>query len=213
MPIVAERRGLFGRLEGEGPPPNLYYDRNFEMEAVKILPGEFYATGRDMVLVTVLGSCVTACVRDPLSGIGGINHFMLPENGDEQERECAPSARYGVHAMEMLLNELVKLGARRNALEAKVFGGGNVMPGMQQANVGARNAEFVLDFVEREGIPLLAADLLDDYPRKVYYFPRTGRALVRKLRTVKNDTIAVRERDYRQRLSITPVAGQVELFS
>jgi chemotaxis protein CheD len=212
MQYAKDPRSVGGHFDAEGPPPNLYYDRNFDMEAAKILPGEFYVSSRDMVLVTVLGSCVAACIRDPISGIGGMNHFMLPENGEEQFSICTPSARYGVHAMEMLLNQLAKLGARRSSLEAKVFGGGSVMASMTQTNVGSRNAQFVLDFIERERIPLAAADLLESHPRKVYFFPRTGKVLVKKLHTLANDTIFEREAEYQRRLTQKPVAGQVELF-
>lgn len=193
--------------------PNLYYDRHFDAEAAKILPGEYYVSTRDMVLVTVLGSCVAACIRDRANGVGGMNHFMLPENGDEASGGlCAPSARYGIHAMEMLLNQLAKRGARRSFLEAKVFGGGNVMRSMTQSNVGPRNAEFVLEFLQRERIPVAASDLLDDCPRKVYFFPRSGRVMVKKLRSLHNDTIAQRESDYRKQLAQAKVAGDVELF-
>ncbi|HKO86883.1 MAG TPA: chemoreceptor glutamine deamidase CheD [Burkholderiales bacterium] len=212
MSVNKEAYSAGGQFDAEGPPPNLYYDRYFGMEAAKILPGEFYVSSRDMVLVTVLGSCVGACIRDPISGIGGMNHFMLPINGEEQFSMCAPSARYGVHAMEMLLNQLTKLGARRGNLEAKVFGGGNVMTAMTRTQIGPRNAEFVLDFLERERIPLAAADLLEDYPRKIYYFPRTGKVLMKKLHVLANNTIFQREEEYQRRLAQKPVEGHVELF-
>jgi chemotaxis protein CheD len=115
--------------------------------------------------------------------------------------------------MEILVNELLKLGARRSYLEAKVFGGGNVMVGLTQANVGERNATFVLEYLHTEGIALAAQDLLDLYPRKVYFFPHTGRVVVRKLRSLHNDTILQREIDYRVRLRTTHVEGDIELFS
>lgn len=194
------------------PAPNVYFDPRFGVQAAKILPGEFYVSAHNMVLVTVLGSCVAACIRDTVSGVGGMNHFMLPQNADEQNCPCTPSARYGTHAMEMLLNELIKRGARRERLEAKVFGGGAVVPGMQATRVGARNADFVLDYVTRERIPLAAADLCDDYPRKVYFFPRNGRVLVRKLRTLHNETILNREAAYVRQLAATRVEGSIELF-
>lgn len=123
--------------------PNLDYDRNFQIEAAKIQLGEYYVTGRDMMLVTVLGSCVPACLRDPRAGIGGMNHFMLPEGGDPHN-PLSSSARYGGYAMEVLLNQLLKLGASRTHIEAKVFGGGAVMRGFTVNNVGERKAEFVL---------------------------------------------------------------------
>ena len=105
--------------------PNLYFDRYFNVEAAKILPGEYFVTGRDMVLVTVLGSCVAACIRDRISGIGGMNHFMLPDSGGDRSNPLVgASMRYGSYAMEILINQLIKLGASRASLEAKVFGGG-----------------------------------------------------------------------------------------
>ncbi|MES2771850.1 MAG: chemoreceptor glutamine deamidase CheD [Pseudomonadota bacterium] len=190
---------------------NLYYDRHFESQAAKILPGEYYVTRRNMVLVTVLGSCVTACIRDSDSGIGGINHFMLPE--EQNGNVASTSARYGTYAMEVLINHLQKLGARRNRLEAKVFGGGAVMESLLSSNVGTRNAEFVLNYLKVEKIPVLAKDLLDSCPRKVYYFPDSGRALVRKLHRLHNDTLFTREKEYRSRLVDAKVEGEMELFS
>lgn len=201
----ADEHGLLEHLAS-----NHYFDKRFESRAVKVLPGEYYVTQRNMVLVTVLGSCVTACIRDADSGIGGMNHFMLPE-----EAGCgviSSSARYGTFAMEVLINHLQKLGARRNRLEAKVFGGGAVLESLLSSNVGTRNAEFVLNFLKTEKIPIVAKDLLDSYPRKVYFFPRTGRVMVRKLHRVHNDTLFNREKAYRSRLAETKVDGDIELF-
>ncbi len=193
--------------------PNHYFDRNFDMQAAKILPGEYYTTGRDMLLVTVLGSCVAACVRDRVSGIGGMNHFMLPDSGQDQANPLSTSARYGTYAMEILLNQLLKMGAKRANLEAKVFGGGNVLRGFVVANVGERNAKFVLDFLEMEKIKVVAQDMLDIYPRKVYFFPKTGKVLVKKLRRVHNDTIVEREKEYSTRLQYSKMEGDVEFFT
>jgi chemotaxis protein CheD len=192
--------------------PNHYYDRNFDTEAAKILPGEYYATARDMLLVTVLGSCVAACVRDPSSGIGGMNHFMLPEGGDPHNPLSA-SARYGGYAMEMLINQLVKLGANRGRLEAKVFGGAAVLRGFTTVNVGEANSEFVIDYLRTERIRVVAQDLLGPHPRKVYYFPASGRVMVKKLKTVHNNTILLREQEYDSRLRSEQIAGEVELFT
>ncbi|MHB9102233.1 MAG: chemoreceptor glutamine deamidase CheD [Sulfuricella sp.] len=192
--------------------PNLYYDRHFETEAAKIMPGEYYVTTRDMLVVTVLGSCVSACLRDKTDGIGGMNHFMLPHRDNDPRNPVSTSARYGTYAMEMLINDLIKLGAKRSNFEAKVFGGGNVLRGFTVANVGARNADFVLDFLHTEKIKIVAEDLLDIYPRKVYYFPKTGRALIKKLKGVHNNTIVEREKDYESRLDYARMAGDVELF-
>lgn len=195
----------------EGLATNLYHDRNFDAHAAKILPGEYYVTTRDMLLVTVLGSCVAACIRDSENGIGGMNHFMLPDEGSKDI--VSNSARYGTYAMEVLINHLLKSGARRNRLEAKVFGGGAVLESLSSSNVGTRNAEFVLKFLQTEKIPVVAKDLLDSYPRKVYYFPKAGRVLVRKLHRVHNDTLFNREKEYRSRLEHSKVEGDIELFT
>lgn len=192
--------------------PNLYFDRQHNIEAAKIMPGEFYATARDMLLVTVLGSCVCACIRDKTTGIGGMNHFLLPDSAQDEGNPLSESARYGTYAMEILINQLMKMGARKSNLEAKVFGGAAVLRGFTVGNVGQRNAEFVLHFLETERIPILAQDLLDIYPRKVYYFPNSGLVRVKKLKQVHNNTIINREAEYNSRLHFSKVEGDVELF-
>ncbi len=191
--------------------PNLYFDRNFNIDAVKILPGEYYATTRPMLVVTVLGSCVSACVRDRVNGIGGMNHFMLPRANEIGEPINA-SARYGTYAMELLINQVLKLGGRRQNLEAKVFGGGSVLRGFSISNVGERNAHFVRMYLHAEDIPIVAEDLLDIYPRKVYFFPESGRVLIKRLRALHNDTIMRREQEYSSRLATEKVSGDVDLF-
>lgn len=190
---------------------NVYYDRTFDCDAAKILPGEYYFTGKDMLIVTVLGSCVAACIRDRVSGLGGMNHFMLPDGG-EGDTLVSASMRYGTYAMEVLINQLLKAGARRENMEAKVFGGGAVLRGFTAINVGERNAEFVLKYLRAEKMRITAEDLNDIYPRKVYFFPRTGKVLVKKLMQVHNDTLVKREQDYASRLKTNSVGGDVELF-
>lgn len=192
---------------------NFYFDKSFNNQAVKLLPGEYYVTDKDLLLVTVLGSCVAACIRDSYSGIGGMNHFMLPDGGGDAGSPLNASARYGTYAMEILINQLLKLGARRGNLEAKVFGGGNVLDGLTVANVGQRNADFVLKFLQTEKIKVVAQDLVDIFPRKVYFFPKSSKVMVKKLRNIHNTTISQREKDYRQRLHKVDSGGDVELFS
>lgn len=193
--------------------PNLYFDRTFGMPAAKILPGEYYVTRRNMLLVTTLGSCVSACIRDKTNGIGGMNHFMLPENTNAQSGWGVLSTRYGAYAMEVLINQLIQLGAKRGNLEAKLFGGGAVIKNMSITNVGERNAQFGLDYLKNEGIAVVAKDLLDVYPRKVYFFPATGKVLLKKLRNMHNETIVQRESEYRARLLKSKVEGDIELFT
>ncbi len=193
---------------------NVYYDRTFDCDAAKILPGEYYYTSKDMLIVTVLGSCVAACIRDRVSGLGGMNHFMLPDGGGggDVDNPVSASMRYGTYAMEVLINQLLKSGARRENMEAKVFGGGAVLRGFTAINVGERNAEFVLKYLKAEKMRITAEDLNDVYPRKVYFFPRTGKVLVKKLMQVHNDTLAKREQDYASKLKTNNVSGDVELF-
>ena len=185
------------------------------MDVAKILPGEFYVTLLPEVIVTVLGSCIAACIRDPLSGVGGMNHFMLPE-GDASGSWSGSSVvslatRFGNHAMESLINEILKRGARRDRLEVKLFGGGRMITGM--SHVGRWNIEFVHAYVAAEGLRITAEDVDGPYPRKVYYDPQTGSARVRYLRSLANSTIADRERDYRRRLEAdAPAAGSIDLF-
>jgi chemotaxis protein CheD len=199
-------------MENDHVATNVYYDRTFDTQAAKILPGEYYYTAKDMLIVTVLGSCVSACIRDRVSGLGGMNHFMLPDGGADNNSPVSASARYGTFAMEILINSLLKSGARRENLEAKVFGGGAVLKGFTAMNVGERNAAFVQTFLKNERIRIVAEDLNDIYPRKVYFFPRTGKVLVKKLMQTHNDTLAKREIEYASRLKVQPVAGEIELF-
>lgn len=167
-----------------------YFDREFGMAAVKLLPGEYYVTSTDMLLTTVLGSCVSACVHDSAAGIGGMNHFMLPQDADPTARDASAAMRYGAYAMEMLINELFKAGARRERLEAKVFGGGAVLASMTKLNIGDSNADFVLRYLETERVRIVAQDLRGSLPRRINYFPLTGRVAVRKLRR-QEDTLLV----------------------
>lgn len=190
----------------------LYFDRTFDCEAAKISPGEYYYTDKDMVIVTVLGSCVSACIRDSKSGIGGMNHFMLPDGGVDRDSPISESMRYGTYAMEVLINQLIRNGARRENLEAKIFGGGNVLKSFTTTNVGERNATFVKRFLKDEGIRVTGEDLLDIYPRKVYYFPKTGRVLVKKLKELNNFTLVKREEAYASKLQTSDVGGDVDLF-
>lgn len=186
-----------------------YYDTRLASHMVRILPGDFFVTRDDVGLVTTLGSCVSACIRDPQAGIGGINHFMLPES--ELSGSGVVSARYGGYAMEMLINELLKNGARRANLEVKAFGGGNVLPGMVTSDVGGRNAGFVREYLADEGLHLIAHDLGGIQPRKIVYFPRTGRVLVMRLAQAFNRAEIEAERLYQESLR-QPVGGEIELF-
>lgn len=191
----------------------LYFDRTINKEAAKISPGEYYFTDDDMVIVTVLGSCISACIRDTKLGIGGMNHFMLPVSASaDKDSPISESMRYGSYAMEVLINQLIRNGARRDNLEAKIFGGANVIKSFTSSNVGERNAKFVKEFLDNEGIKVVGEDLLDVYPRKVYYFPKTGKVLMKKIKSLNNNTIVEREESYASTLKTNDVGGEVDLF-
>ena len=192
--------------------PNRYFDRHFDQDAVKILPGEYFATRDNTLIVTVLGSCVSVCLSDAKLKIGGMNHFLLPNDSSVNHDILGDSARYGGYAMEILINHMLKLGARRSSLVAKIFGGGNVLRGINATQVGQRNASFIQAYLKTERIAILASDLLENYPRKVYFFPATGKVFVRKLKALHNSTILDRESAYRLRIRNTPIMGDIELF-
>ena len=149
------------------------------------------------------------CLWDRQAHVGGMNHFMLPDNGGTG----ADSGRYGSFAMELLINELLKMGASRLTLEAKVFGGGAVLSGMNSLNVGERNTQFVMDYLKTERIPVVSKDVLDIYPRKVCFFPHSGKAMVKRLAPSNPDAIVAQERAVLHKAPVaTPSSGSVELF-
>ncbi len=189
-----------------------YLDRHFNRQAMKILPGEFYATDQDEVIVTVLGSCVAACLLDPISMVGGMNHFMLPSKQGEADPDRFFAARYGAAAMEYLINNMLHLGAKRDRLVAKAFGGGRVLPGMT-TDIGGQNIDFVRRFLMNEDIPIWTEDLGGIHPRKVYFFPHTGQVLVKRMERTHNDTVITRELNYLQEFNRSTAEGDVELFS
>jgi chemotaxis protein CheD len=185
-----------------------YADHHFQYDAVKVLPGEYFVSNEDLVIMTVLGSCIAACIWDVKSRTGGMNHFMLPD-GDSLDG----SGRYGSYAMELLINEMLKMGARRETMQAKVFGGGAVMAGFTTMNVGERNTKFVLEYLATERIPVVSQDVLDIHPRKVCFFPVTGKALVKRLAHSHPESLAVEERrGNAATVAKSTSGGSVDLF-
>lgn len=214
---------LLNRQASSALPPVLHgfehikrnWDRDHDRWMAKILPGEYYVTCAAEGITTVLGSCISACIRDPVRRIGGMNHFMLPEDTTSGtsswlQPELGLATRYGTFAMETLINDLLKLGARRERLELKLFGGGKILPSM--SDVGARNIEFARGFAKLEGFAISAQDLGEVFPRRVVYFPDTGRVLIKRLRALDSQAIASRERQYLDRIVVDPAESDVELF-
>ena len=183
-----------------------FYDAHFKNDAVKILPGEYFVHDEDMLIMTTLGSCIAACIYDRNAKVGGMNHFMLPDGvGD--------SGRYGSYAMELLINEMMKRGATRMTMEAKVFGGGQVVSGMTTMNVGERNTNFVMDYLKTERIPVVSKDVLDVYPRKVCYLPGSGKAMVKRLAPTNTDALLAQDRAAAQKaVPASTGGGSVDLF-
>ena len=189
-----------------------FFDAASGVWMVKVFPGEFYVTSKaDEMLVTVLGSCVSACIRDPHRGIGGMNHFMLAQGHAGGWGGQAESARFGNFAMEKLINELLKAGCSRDALEIKVFGGGNVIDSRNA--VGTENAQFVLHYLEAEGLRCVARDLGGQLPRRIQYLPATGKVIRRLLGGGETNAVAREETEYASRLKSQTIAGEIELFS
>ncbi len=203
------------RRSGEELPVGAYFhgvkrfrDAKENIDVVKIFSGDWYVTKQHEMLATILGSCVAACIRDPIARVGGMNHFLLP--GDENATGLSDAARYGVFAMESLINGILKAGGRKDRLEIKVFGGGNVIK--SSARIGSKNAAFIRHFLNKEGFTLTSQDLEGNHPRRVHYYPQTGKVLVRALKR-REDMVVVQEEDrYTRSISAKPVEGNIELF-
>ena len=212
-PSRLERLKAAPRKNGEAS--FFFYDAHFQNDAVKVLPGEFFVADEDLLVMTTLGSCIAACLWDREKRVGGMNHFLLPDMGQSSAGADSgrDSGRYGSFAMDLLIGELVKRGATRSTLEAKVFGGGAVISGMNTINVGERNTAFVLDYLRTERITVVSKDVMDIYPRKVCFLPASGKAMVKRLASANTEALAALERAAANKAA--PVAsggGSVDLF-
>ena len=190
------------------------WDDNLGTINARILPGEYYVTMGDEGVTTTLGSCISACIRDRVSGIGGMNHFMLPSDGSDpvalKASNLSAATRFGNHAMEHLINAIMRNGGRRENLEVKIFGGGKIIANM--TDVGLRNIAFVRHYLAMEGLSVSSQDVGDVFPRMVIYFPNSGKVRVKRLRSLHNNTIANQERQYLESIKKQPVSGDIELF-
>ena len=182
-----------------------FYDAFFKNDAVKILPGEYFVYREDILIMTTLGSCIAACLWDRDAKVGGMNHFMLPEGE-------ADSGRYGSFAMELLINEMMKQGATRASMEAKIFGGGQVIEGMSTMNIGERNTAFVTAYLKTERIPIMSRDVLGPHPRKVCFLPASGKAMVKRLAVANPEALAAQDREAARKAAPASAGGSVDLF-
>ncbi len=205
-PDSGRLRQLKAQARKPGEASFFWYEPHFQCEAVKVLPGEYFVANEDIPIMTTLGSCIAACLWDRTSGVGGLNHFMLPDGVGE-------NGRYGAYAMELLINEMMQRGASRRSLEAKIFGGGQVISGMETMNIGERNTRFVLDYLRTERIPVVSKDVLDVYPRKVCFLPASGKAMVKRLASTNTAVLLAQERAAaRQAAPVIAIGGSVDLF-
>jgi chemotaxis protein CheD len=174
---------------------------DFAERKVHIIQGEYRVSDEpDVLLTTLLGSCVAACLRDPVAEVGGMNHFLLPGEAGQE------GVRYGVHAMELLMNALLQRGARRNRLEAKLFGGARISEHL--TDVGGLNAAFAEQFLRAEGVRILGGSLRGDQARRIQFWPVSGRAR-QILLSPSDDYLFAAER---QPAAAPPYAGALELF-
>lgn len=204
-----ERRNTDGNVKDYFAGGKSHFDAHENIMEVKLFSGEWYVTKQNILLSTILGSCVSACIRDPLAGVGGMNHFLLPGNG-EQDSKAADAARYGVFAMENLINGILGQGGRKDRLEIKVFGGGNVINNSSQ--IGSKNAEFIRSFLHKEGLAIASQDLEGDYPRRINYYPQSGKLMMRQLKRREDLYVAEIEKRYSKEISSKPIEGKIELF-
>ncbi len=185
-------------------------DDRDDVKTVTLFSGDYYVTDQpQQMIVTILGSCVAACMRDPVMKIGGMNHFLLPEGPDASMRG-SEGARYGAYAMEQLINGIIKLGGMKSRLEVKVFGGGNVIE--NSAMIGSRNIAFVRGFLRDEGLQIVSEDLGDTYPRRLRYYPDTGKVMLLKLKRKEDLAVVKKEVKFIHTLAEKPVEGSIELF-
>lgn len=188
-----------------------YFDARHNKNVVRVLPGDHYVSrNNDEMIVTILGSCVAACIRDPDTGIGGMNHFMLPESNSGKWGATNANMRYGNFAMETLINEILKTGCPRERLEVKLFGGGNVIPG--SLKVGDQNGEFALNYLHYEGLKPKACDLGGKHARRIHYFPETGKVDRLLLKRTADVVYLKEENEYRSRLPKELCSGEIDIF-
>jgi chemotaxis protein CheD len=181
---------------------------------VVIQPGEYYVTGKDEIIATVLGSCISVCLKDETNGIGGMNHFMLPGDFRSADVFDSQSARYGMYAMELVIGDIIKMGGGRGDLTAKVFGGGHVLASLSNTGqaVPRANIDFVKSFLSMEGIRIINSDVGGQCGRKVLYMPAQGKAFIKRLAPLAGEKLARREQNYKNALERDASGEDLTLF-
>lgn len=188
-----------------------FFDRRLNAMVVSVCQGDFYVTSRpNELLSTVLGSCIAVCMRDPVVGCGGMNHFLLPTQNGLADELPSPVLRYGSYSIERMTNALLAYGACRSRLEIKVFGGANIVAGIR--NFGHSNADFVEKYFAREGLRIAAKDLRGVKTRRLKYFPFSGRALVGQSQGNPDRSIAQHEAEIAKYLEIERTENPIVIF-
>lgn len=186
-----------------------YFDHNSEKVVVKLMSGDCYATAdRNEMIVTILGSCIAACVRDPITNVGGMNHFLLP--GDFESSALNESARYGTFAMEKLINQILNLGGKKDRLEIKIFGGANVIE--NSSMIGQKNVNFIKNFLKADGFTIASEHVGGTAPRRIHYYPDSGKVMMRLLKRKEDMKVVQKEEVFRSSLRKNPLEGEIELF-
>lgn len=201
-----------GSAAGPSAERRRYYDPILKVNVVQVFQGDFFVSTRENeMLATVLGSCVAACIRDPVAQVGGMNHFLLPDKGGDTNPDLPFSAslRYGSYSMEQLINGILGAGGRRERLEVKIFGGANVLAGLR--GIGHQNADFVERYLKDEGFRVMGSDLRGTLPRKVQYFPTTGVVRMKHIEDASAKTVFQRE-SAKKITAVQTTAGSIELF-
>ena len=195
-----------------------YWDEINQCWSAKILPGEIYVSRHGEMITTVLGSCISVCVRDVRLGIGGMNHFMLPDQGNNTNNRWGTNpttfeSRYGNWAMEYLINAILKMGSKREHLELKVFGGGKIIPSL--TDIGQHNILFLKQYIRDESLNVVASDLGDTCSRKILFFTKTGAVHLKRMHGEKVKEVANEEKLYQQLLFSKKQkdrGGDIDLF-
>lgn len=209
--MIAQEQFVRAHGDADTAGRQSHFDAAAGATAIWIFQGDFYVSARpDMFLTTVLGSCVAVCMRDPVAGCGGMNHFLLPDAEDRGEHYPSLALRYGSYSIERLINAILSRGGRRERLEIKAFGGASVLNGV--TDVGSRNVDFIEHYFAKERLSLKAVDLRGNYPRKLRYFPTTGRAQVCDLRNGEAAEAIRSETDMRANIAFSKLSGDVEIF-
>lgn len=196
-----------------GTPPRRSFQDASGATFVSVAPGDQYVTSNpDETVVTLLGSCVAACARDPLTGVGGLNHFLLPSS-DQDLKGSDEAMRFGDYAMEQLLNTIYRKGGQRGRIEFKIFGGARVLGGNSMLKIGEQNITFVERFLRNEGFPIVARSVGGTAPRRVRFHPASGKAFVQELDRSSAATVTSEEEQYRRKIAkVAPAGGDVEFF-